>query len=140
MINQSIFEEFKCKNRYIHFYQFEIFAIKAAENKENNKKKIYNIFHHNLKNIPCCVTSEVSLKRFYIALFDDGLTLKTLKLAYIGFCIQTLHLFIYLFVYLFINLFIYLFVYLFVYLFICLYIHLFIYLFIHAYMFVLSFI
>ena len=26
-----IYEEFKCKNRYIHFYQFEIFAIKAAE-------------------------------------------------------------------------------------------------------------
>ena len=35
--------------------------------------------------------SEVSLKGFYFALFDDGLTLKTLKLAYIGFCIQTLH-------------------------------------------------
>ena len=29
--------------------------------------------------------SEVSLKRFYFALFDDGLTLKTLKLAFIGF-------------------------------------------------------
>ena len=27
---------------------------------------------------------------FYFALFDDGLTLKTLKLVYIGFCIQTL--------------------------------------------------
>ena len=37
--------------------------------------------------------SEVSLKRFYFALFDDGLTLKTLKLVYIGFCIQTLHIF-----------------------------------------------
>ena len=35
--------------------------------------------------------SEVSLKRFYFALFDDGLTLKTLKLAFIGFLIQTLH-------------------------------------------------
>ena len=36
--------------------------------------------------------SEVSLKRpfSYFALLDDGLTLKTLKLAYIGFCIQTL--------------------------------------------------
>ena len=34
--------------------------------------------------------SEVSLKRFYFALFDDGLTLKTLKLAFIGFLIQTL--------------------------------------------------
>ena len=32
--------------------------------------------------------SEVSLKRFYIALFDDGLTL---KLAFIVFLIQTLH-------------------------------------------------
>ena len=35
--------------------------------------------------------SEVSLKSYIFALFDDGLTLKTLKLAYIGFCIQTLH-------------------------------------------------
>ena len=32
----------------------------------------------------------MSLKRFYFALFDDGLTLKTLKLAYISFCIQSL--------------------------------------------------
>ena len=45
------FEEFKCKNRYINFYQFEIFAIKAAENKENNKT-ICHISHHNFKNIP----------------------------------------------------------------------------------------
>ena len=29
--------------------------------------------------------SEVSLKICYFALFDDGLTLKTLKLAFIGF-------------------------------------------------------
>ena len=29
--------------------------------------------------------SEVSLKRLYFALFDDGLTLKTLKLALIVF-------------------------------------------------------
>ena len=27
----SIYEEFKCKNRYIHFYPFEIFALKATE-------------------------------------------------------------------------------------------------------------
>ena len=38
--------------------------------------------------------SEVSLKRFNFALFDDGLTLKTLKLAFIGLWIQTLQLFI----------------------------------------------
>ena len=42
-----------------------------------------NIIHHNFKNIPCYARSEVSLKRFYFALFD------TLKLAYIGFCIKT---------------------------------------------------
>ena len=36
--------------------------------------------------------SEVSLERFYFALFDDGLTFKTLKLAFIGFLIQTLQL------------------------------------------------
>ena len=86
------FEEFKCKNRYINFHKFEIFAIKAAE-KQRKTKKICDIFHHNFKNIPCYVMSEASLKRSfsYFALLDDGLTLKTLKLAYIGFCIQTLH-------------------------------------------------
>ena len=88
-------EEFKFKNRYIHFHQFEIhvFAIKAAEKQENNKK-ICHIFHHNFKNIPCYVMSEVSLERFYFALFDDGLTLKTLKLVFIGFWIQTLQIFL----------------------------------------------
>ena len=35
--------------------------------------------------------SEVSLKRFYFALFEDGLILETLKMAFIGFGIQTLH-------------------------------------------------
>ena len=68
------------KTDNIHFYQFEIFAIIAARNRENNKK-ICDIFHHNFKNIPCYVTMEISLIRFYFALFDDGLTLKTLKLA-----------------------------------------------------------
>ena len=34
------------------------------------------------------------IERFYFALFDDGLTLKTLKLAFIGFWIQTLHLYV----------------------------------------------
>ena len=72
VLPQGIYEEFKCRNRYIHFYQFEIFAIKAAE----KKKKIGHMFHHNFKNIPCYVTSEVSLQMFYIALFDDRLTLK----------------------------------------------------------------
>ena len=38
--------------------------------------------------------SELSLERFYFALFDDGLTLKTLKLAFIGFLIQTLHVYL----------------------------------------------
>ena len=28
--------------------------------------------------------------RFYFALFDDGLTVKTLELAFIGFCIQSI--------------------------------------------------
>ena len=65
--------------------------LKMQKNKENNKK-ICHTFHHNFINIPCYVMSEVSLKRFYFALFDDGLTLKTLKMAFIGLLIQTLHL------------------------------------------------
>ena len=40
--------------------------------------KIVFIGHHKFTNIPY-VTSEVLLKRFYFALFDDGLTLKTFK-------------------------------------------------------------
>ena len=44
------------------------------------------------KYIPCYVTNEVSLERYYFALSDDGLTLTILKLAYISFGIQTLHL------------------------------------------------
>ena len=51
---------------------------------------MWYIFNHNIKSIPCYVTSEVSLNRFYFALSADGLTLKTLEMAYIGFCIQTL--------------------------------------------------
>ena len=70
--------------------------LKLLKNKENNKK-ICHIFNHNFKNIPCYVMNYVSLKGFYFALFDDGLTLKTLKLAFIGFWIQTLHIIICLF-------------------------------------------
>ena len=79
-----LYEEFKLKNRYIHLYQFEIFAIKVAKNKENNTK-ICHIFHHNFKNIPCYVMSEASLKRFYFALFDDGLTLTHWRLSVFEF-------------------------------------------------------
>ena len=66
------------------FINLRYLRLKLLKNKENNKK-ICHIFHHNFKNINCYVMSEVSLKRFYFALFDDGLTLKTLKLAFIGF-------------------------------------------------------
>ena len=46
-----------------------LFAIKAFE-----KQKIFDFFfHHNFKHIPCYVTSEVSLERFYFVLFPDGL-------------------------------------------------------------------
>ena len=46
-------EEFKCKNRYIHYYQLRFFVIKAAEKQEHNKK-ICHICHHNFKNISLC--------------------------------------------------------------------------------------
>ena len=86
-----LYEEVKCKNWYVHFYQFEIFAIKAAE-KQN--KKLCDNFHHNFKNVPCYVTSEVSLKMFYFALFDDGLTFDLLwNWRILGFCIQSLHMY-----------------------------------------------
>ena len=74
------------------FINLRYLRLKLLKNKENNKK-ICHIFHHYFKNIPYYVMSEV-LKRFYFALFDDGLTLKTLKLAFIGFWIQTLHLYV----------------------------------------------
>ena len=76
------------------FINLKYLRLKLLKNKEHNKK-ICHIFHHNFKNIPSYVMSKVSWKRFYFALFDDGLTLKTLKLAFIGFLIQTLHIFRY---------------------------------------------
>ena len=74
------------------FINLRCLRLKLLKNKENSKK-ICHIFQHNFKNISCYVTSEVSLKRFSFALFDDGLTLKTYfkKLVYIDFCIQILH-------------------------------------------------
>ena len=78
------------------FINLRYLRLKLLKNKENNKK-ICHIFHHNFKSIRCYVMSEVSLKRFYFALFDDGLTLKTLKLAFINFLIQTLHIYLQLF-------------------------------------------
>ena len=54
---------------------------------------MWSLFHHIFKNIHCYVLCKVYHSKGFIFLyyFDDGLTLKTLKLAYIGFCIQTLH-------------------------------------------------
>ena len=76
----------KCKNRYQFFCHFRYLQLKLLNKRENNN---CDIFNHNLKNVSCY--NEKLLKRFYFALFDDGLTLKTLALAYIGFCIQTLY-------------------------------------------------
>ena len=66
------------------FINLRYLRLKLLKNRENNKK-IRHLFHHNFKNhfIPCYVKSEVSLERFYFALFDDGLTLKTFKLVFI---------------------------------------------------------
>ena len=71
------------------FINLRYLRLKLLKNIEYNKK-ICHIFYHNFKNIPCYVMSEVSLKRFYVLYFMMDL-LKTLKLAFIGFCIQTLH-------------------------------------------------
>ena len=70
------------------FINLRYLRLKLLKKKVSNK--ICHIFHHNFKNIPCYVMSEVSLKRFYFALFDDGLTLNILKVAFIGCLIQTL--------------------------------------------------
>ena len=67
--------------------------LQVLKSKENNKKCCH-IFPHNFENIPWYVMSEVSLKMFYVALFDHGgPTFKTFKLALIGFLIQTLQMF-----------------------------------------------
>ena len=62
---------------YQFFSNLRYLRLKTLKNKEN-KKKICHIFH-NFQNVPCYVMSVVSLKQFYFALFDDGLTLETLK-------------------------------------------------------------
>ena len=42
------------------FINLRYLRLKLMKNKEDNKK-ICDIFHHGFKNIPCYVTSEVSL-------------------------------------------------------------------------------
>ena len=79
MISGVYMKSLNAKTDISIFINFRYLRLKLLKNKENNKK-IYNIFHYNFKNIPC-VKSEVSL--IFFALFDDGLTLKTVKLAYI---------------------------------------------------------
>ena len=76
-------EEFNSNIDISIFINLRYLRLKLVKNTENNKK-ICHIFHHNFKNIPCYVMSEVSLKRFYFAIFDDGLniTLKTLKFGF----------------------------------------------------------
>ena len=73
-------EELNEKTNISIFINLRYLRLKLLKNKENNKK-ICHIFHHNFKNIPCYVMSEVSLKRFYFALFDDGLTLKNFEIG-----------------------------------------------------------
>ena len=65
---------------YINFYHFKIFAIiKLLKNKDNKREYlVYYIITSNLI-IPGYVTNEDSFKRLHFALFDDGLTLTTLK-------------------------------------------------------------
>ena len=87
--NKPMHVDMKSLNSKTDISIFINLRLKLLKNIQNNKK-ICHIFH-NFKNIPCYVMSEASLKTFYFALFDDGLTLKTLKLAFIGFWIQTLH-------------------------------------------------
>ena len=85
-----IWRVFKCKNRYINFlFDFWYLRLKLLKNKENNKKICNICSFTNFKNSPCYVMSEVTLKRFNVALFDDGLTLQSLKFALICFCIHS---------------------------------------------------
>ena len=72
---------FKLKNGYIHFINIgenNYLQLKVLKNKKIIRKYVTVIFFItvNFNNIPYYVTSEVSLKRFQFALFDDGLTLK----------------------------------------------------------------
>ena len=85
---QTYMKSLNTKSDISIFINLRCLQLKLLKNKENNKE-ICDIFH-NFENIPCYVTSEVSLKRFCFALFDEGLTL----MAYIGFRFQTLHMYI----------------------------------------------
>ena len=55
--------------------------LKLLKNNKNLKKICHFLFNHNFKNIPGHVMSEVSLKMFCFALFDDGLTLKNFEIG-----------------------------------------------------------
>ena len=53
------YEQYPLEKFFIFtIYQNYTLALKLRKNKENNKK-ICHIFHHNFKNIPCYVMSEV---------------------------------------------------------------------------------
>ena len=52
---------------------WDICDCKKLLKKRENNKKICDMF---------TITSDVSLKRFYFTLSDDGLSLKTLEMAY----------------------------------------------------------
>ena len=62
------------------FINLRYLRLKLLKNNENNKK-ICHTFHHNFKNIPCYVMSEVSLKRIYFVLFDDGPYFKNFEIG-----------------------------------------------------------
>ena len=71
------------------FYQYEIFAITAAE--KIIIRKNMKVFIITSKYYLLCNKWGIIEKKIFCCIVDDGLTLKTLKLAYIGFGIQTLH-------------------------------------------------
>ena len=61
------------KTNIFIFINLRYLRLMLQKNKENNKKikKVCDNFHHNFKNIPCYVTIEVSLKNFYLALYNS---------------------------------------------------------------------
>ena len=59
------YEEFRCKNKSINFYQFEILVIKLLKYKETYKK-VWLSFGHDFKDTHWYVMSKVSGKSSYL--------------------------------------------------------------------------
>ena len=76
-------EEFKCKNRYTHFFiNLGYLRLKLLKNRENNRN-ICDIVHHNFKNGPYVLNKRGVIEKVLFCSFWSGTYFKNFE---IGVC------------------------------------------------------